>query len=89
MGRILIKRGRLVNPADGTDKVCDILIDDGKIAEIAEEIPGETESVLDASGKIVMPGLINTHSHVPMRQGRRRRHTVVSPQFARCQIQTR
>ncbi len=64
MGRILIKRGRLVNPADGTDKVCDILIDDGKIAEIAEEIPGETESVLDASGKIVMPGLIDLHVHL-------------------------
>lgn len=64
MGRILIKRGRLVNPADGTDKVCDILIDDGKIAEIAEDIPGETESVLDASGKIVMPGLIDLHVHL-------------------------
>ncbi len=64
MGRILIKRGRLVNPADGTDKVCDILIDDGKIAEIAEDIPGETETVLDASGKVVMPGLIDLHVHL-------------------------
>jgi len=67
MGQIVIKQGRLVNPADGTDRVCDIRICGDKIAEIAEMIPadtGEGITVIDASGKVVMPGLIDLHVHL-------------------------
>lgn len=64
MGKILIKQGRLVNPASQTDKVCDILIQDGMVAEIADEVLVEDAKVLDASGSIVMPGLIDLHVHL-------------------------
>lgn len=67
MGEIIIKQGRLVNPADGTDRVCDIRISGGRIAEIAEAIPDNIEdgkTVIDASGKVVMPGLIDLHVHL-------------------------
>ena len=64
MSRILIKQGRLVNPADGTDKVCDILICGDRIEKIAEDIPADAEIVLDASGRVVMPGLIDLHVHL-------------------------
>lgn len=67
MGQIVIKQGRLVNPADGTDRVCDIRIDGDKIAEIAEKISvneGEGITAIDASGKVVMPGLIDLHVHL-------------------------
>jgi len=64
MGKILIKQGRLINPASQTDKVCDILIQGNTVAEIADEIISEDAEVLDAAGKIVMPGLIDLHVHL-------------------------
>lgn len=64
MSQILIKQGRLVNPADGLDKVCDILICDDRVAKIENHISVEVETVIDAAGKIVMPGLIDLHVHL-------------------------
>ncbi|MDM8523871.1 dihydroorotase [Desulfococcaceae bacterium HSG8] len=60
---MLIKGGRVINPGilDGTT---DILIRNGKIAEIAPEIgPEPGTRVIEASGKIVSPGLIDMHVH--------------------------
>lgn len=66
---ILIKNGRVIDPANGIDKKCDVLIIDGKIAEVG----GKTQDprprtqdhriVIDASGKLVVPGLIDIHVH--------------------------
>lgn len=63
--QLLIKGGRVVDPSQNLDKVCDVLIRDGKIAEIGEIAaagfaPNEIE---DASGKVVTPGLIDMHVH--------------------------
>lgn len=44
----------------------DILIKDGKIDKIKKNIEENVDKVIHAKGKIVMPGLINTHAHVPM-----------------------
>jgi 5-methylthioadenosine/S-adenosylhomocysteine deaminase len=41
-------------------------IEDGRIAEIGEKIGGESEHVIDGSGGLVMPGLVNAHTHLPM-----------------------
>ncbi|HTV01536.1 MAG TPA: amidohydrolase family protein [Luteitalea sp.] len=41
----------------------DILVQDGVIANIAPNIPAEADAVIDATGKYVMPGLVNTHMH--------------------------
>lgn len=62
---IVIKGGRLIDPAAKRDGRFDIAINGGKIAAIASDIPAElAETVHDATGLIVMPGLIDTHGHV-------------------------
>jgi len=64
--RILIKGGRIIDPAQNRDKVGDLLISKGLIQEIAPIISatGNEMQVIDASGKIVAPGLIDLHTHV-------------------------
>lgn len=61
---ILIKNGRLVNPATNTDEIMDVAIENGKILKVGKEIKENGfEKVIDASGKIVAPGLIDVHVH--------------------------
>jgi dihydroorotase len=60
---MLIKGGRLIDPASGIIDLVDILIEDGKIKEISPEISIEDEEVLDARGLIVCPGLVDIHVH--------------------------
>ena len=64
MDRILIKQGRLIDPANQSDMVCDILICQGKIEKIGNGLPAENAVLIDAGGKIVMPGLIDLHVHL-------------------------
>lgn len=61
---ILIKNGRLVNPATNTDEVMDVAIENGKILKVGKGIKENGfEKVIDAAGKIVAPGLIDVHVH--------------------------
>lgn len=61
---ILIKNGRLVNPATNTDEVMDVAIENGKILKVEKGIEENGfEKVIDAAGKIVAPGLIDVHVH--------------------------
>jgi dihydroorotase len=60
---MLIKGGRVIDPAQGTDEVLDVLVQDGKIAKIGKNLKGEGE-VIDAAGKIVTPGFIDLHVHL-------------------------
>ena len=60
---ILIKNGRLINPSENLDKVMDIFVEDGIIKEKAETIDRQADSVIDAKGCYVMPGLIDLHVH--------------------------
>lgn len=64
MSRYLIKNGRVVNPADKTDDILDILISDGKVSEIAKNIQAKDTQTIDASGLIVAPGFIDMHVHL-------------------------
>jgi dihydroorotase len=63
---LLVKNGRVVDPARNTDAVMDILLDSDKIVEIAQ--PGKLSAngfeVFDASGLIVAPGFIDLHAHL-------------------------
>ena len=55
--KILIKNGRILNPATNMDEIADLLIEDGKVKAIAKEIEADADKVIDAAEKFVMPGL--------------------------------
>jgi dihydroorotase len=62
---ILLKAGRIVDPAAGRDGVFDIGVTDGRIAAIEPHLPADgAGQVLDVAGKIVLPGMIDTHGHI-------------------------
>ncbi len=68
MQDLLIKGGRvlLFEDNDVVIEEKDILIKDGKIVQIKEKIEEDNIKVIEAVNNIVMPGLINTHAHIPM-----------------------
>lgn len=62
---VLLKGGRLIDPANGIDALRDLAIKDGRIAAIAESIAAaEARQVLDVKGMIVTPGLVDIHVHL-------------------------
>ncbi len=63
---LLIKNGRVIDPANGIDKKCDVFVVDGKIADVGNIEKSTAESthrIIDATGKLVVPGLIDIHVH--------------------------
>ena len=62
---LLIKGGKVFDPSQDLEEIRDVAIRDGKIASLERDIPaGQARQVVDASGKIVTPGLIDVHTHV-------------------------
>jgi dihydroorotase len=63
---LLIKNGRIVDPAHGVDAVLDVLVRDGAIADTGRHLtpPAEPTEIIDATGRIVCPGLIDMHVHL-------------------------
>jgi len=65
MYNLLIKGGRVIDPAQKVDGFLDVAISEQKVARVAEDISAtEGKQVLDAKGKIVTPGLIDMHCHI-------------------------
>ena len=62
--KTLIRGGRVIDPANGVDMVCDLLIEGGKVAAIGENLPSENANVIEAAGKVVAPGFIDMHCHL-------------------------
>ena len=62
--RQLIKNGRVIDPANRLDKICDILIEDDTIVKIGDNLSAEDAAVIDAAEKIVAPGFIDMHVHL-------------------------
>lgn len=69
---ILIKNGRVVDPVTGTDEVKDVLLDGSQIVKVEKEIQldesgntlnGKEVEIIDATGLVVAPGLVDTHVH--------------------------
>lgn len=61
---IVIKNGRVIDPAGNTDRVADVLIVDGRIAGVAPNLSSPHAEVFDATGMIVAPGFIDMHVHL-------------------------
>lgn len=64
---ILLKRARIIDPSQRLDMTGDILVKEGKIAELGEDLfahAGEAEEVLDCAGLIAAPGLVDMHVHL-------------------------
>ena len=60
--KTVIKNATVVSPADGLNGVCDILIEDGKIAAFGNDLTAE--NVIDAAGLTAVPGLVDMHVHL-------------------------
>ena len=61
--KLLIEKVSLVTTEPGSPKVFDVLIGEGKISEISEKIVAPEASTIDARGKILVPGLVDSHVH--------------------------
>ncbi|MDZ4164127.1 MAG: dihydroorotase [Smithellaceae bacterium] len=67
--KLLLKGGRVIDPTQQIDEITDILIVDGRIAALGRELDKQAESgtaarVIDATSKIVVPGLVDIHVHL-------------------------
>src|SRR3989442_1402274 len=61
---LLIRGGTLVDPAQSISARRDVAFRGGKVAAVAETLTGEATEVIDATGMLVTPGLIDIHTHV-------------------------
>jgi len=64
MASLLIKNGRVIDPASGHDGPADVLIQDGRVAALARNLDSADSEVLDATGLVVAPGFIDMHVHL-------------------------
>lgn len=62
--KVLIKNGQVINPASKQNKIQDVLIVDGFVNKIDDQISIEADEVIDATGKIVVPGFVDLHVHL-------------------------
>ncbi len=81
MTSLLLQNGRVMDPANGVDEIRDVLVIDGKIAELSSKYDPSTISCLDVRGKIVCPGLIDIHVHL-REPGRSDKETIESGTLA-------
>jgi len=73
----LIKNGRVVDPASGTDETLDILLEGPSIADVDKKIAAKGAEILDAAGLVVAPGFIDMHVHL-REPGYERKETIAT-----------
>jgi dihydroorotase len=61
---LLLRGGRVVDPAIGLDRVCDVVIDNGTIVEVGENLSISKGTTIECAEKIVLPGLVDMHVHL-------------------------
>lgn len=62
--KVLIRNGKIVNSNAGKNELVDLLIEDSKIVRIDKDIKLSDADVIDAGGRYVIPGLVDTHCHL-------------------------
>lgn len=64
MSRLLIRNGRVVDPASRRDEIADVLLEDGQVAAVGRGLEAPGADVFDATGLVVAPGFIDMHVHL-------------------------
>ena len=62
MTDLVLKGGRIIDPASGRDEIADIAFGEGKVTEVGRDLCGA--NTVDARGLLVVPGLVDLHTHV-------------------------
>ena len=62
--KIILKNGRVINPENDFDCICDLMIENGKILKIEKDIKENADKIIDCTDLIVAPGLIDMHVHL-------------------------
>jgi len=62
--KLLIKGGRVIDPANEINDFMDVLIEDGRIKNVGQDLDGDDAEIIDAQGKLVCPGFIDMHVHL-------------------------
>jgi dihydroorotase len=61
---LVLRGGRVIDPARGVDGTFDVGVREGRVVEVSPRIAGRPRRRLDARGRLVLPGMIDTHAHV-------------------------
>jgi len=61
---VILRGGRVIDPANGVDSIQDVAVQGGKIARVGAKIPGRARKAIDVKGRLVIPGMIDTHGHI-------------------------
>ena len=77
MSRLLLKGGRVIDPAQGLDATLDVMIAEGTIEEVGPRVQARGAQVLDAKGLVVCPGFIDLHTHL-REPGREDKETIAT-----------
>jgi len=64
MRDLVLTGGRIIDPASGRDEMADIAFGHGKVTEIGRDLPTGGAETVDVRGLLVVPGLIDLHTHV-------------------------
>ena len=79
MTDLILRGGRVIDPASGRDETADIAFGDGKVTEIGRDLPASGAESIDMRGLLVVPGLIDLHTHVYWGGTSRNRFAARSP----------
>jgi len=79
--KLIIKNGHVISPADNLNDICDVAVQDNKILKIGKNLKEIADNTIDAKDKIVMPGIIDMHTHL-REPGREDKETVSSGTLA-------
>ncbi len=77
MSRLLLKGGRVVDPARKVDAVLDVLLADGAVEAVGKKVPSRGAQVLEVKGLVVCPGFIDLHTHL-REPGREDKETIAT-----------